>query len=326
MKSIQSALTWARDYLQRENYTIISPAIAVREMPWSKVYKISTSQGIVYLKQMTPSFSIETAVLSILSNISCENIPKVVATNNELNCFLMLDAGEVLRDKLKVDYQMELVIETLRKYSTIQKKSIKNVNYFLNKNVQDWRLKKLPDRYLQLINSENILVSDGLKKDEIKLLHNLQDKVEKSYQNLSKYPIPETIEHGDFHDNNILILGNDITINDWGDATISHPFFSLASWLNSAFRHHGMDEKDRRYSVIRDAYLENWEEYASKKELLEAFVLANQLRPINFCLNFKRVKLCEGIEKFPQYNGYIAEALREFISIMTEGNWQGNSK
>lgn len=316
MKEIQHALTWAADYLQKENYSILSPATAVREMPWSKVYQFLTSQGIIYLKQMAPSFSIETTVLSILSNIPCKNIPKMIASNNELRCFLMFDAGDVLRPKLKIDYQVSLVQAILRIYSKIQIHSVKNVSGFLEEKVQDWRLNKLPDLYVQLMDSEGMLVSDGLEPDEIYLLRSFYKPFVMLCENLYHYPIPQTIEHGDFHDNNILILNQNIIINDWGDATISHPFFPLASWLNSASRHHGINEEDPKYAIIRDAYLENWEHYASRRELLEAFTLVNKLRPIHFCLNFKRVKQCEGIENFTQYKGYIAEALREFIVIM----------
>jgi hypothetical protein len=321
-KDIQLALRWAEAYLQAENYIIHSPAAAVREMPWSKVYKFITSKGIVYFKQMHPTFSIEIAILSMLKNVAFKNIPIMIASNDGLHCFLMRDAGDILRDKLKVDYQVDLVIEIFKIYSKIQIDFVQSIPDFFDGQVQDWRLNKLPELYLQLIDSEDILIADGLKQDQIKLLRSFHDQVSKLCEKLSKYPVPETIEHGDFHDNNILILDQHITINDWGDATISHPFFSLASWLNSAARHHGINENDLRYSMLRDAYLENWEQFASKNELLEAFILANKLRPIHFCLNFSRIKSCEGIENFKQYRGYIAEALMEFILIGTKDKYE----
>lgn len=315
MQNTQLALTWAQTHLEKAGYTIHGPALALREMPWSKVYQFSTSQGFIYFKQMAPIFSIETTVLEILTTISSENIPKVIATNSALNCFLMFPAGNVLRNELKNHYQIELVSEVFKAYTKLQKAAIEIVPAFLKAKIQDWRLEQLPHLYLQLMSNEDMLISDGITKAEIESLKKLHHKFTAWCSQLSEYAIPETIEHNDFHDNNILIENQHITINDWGDTTISHPLFSLASWLNSASRHHGIKETDQQYSLIKNAYLENWHQYANKEKLLDAFSVANKLRPIQFALNFTRVKQCKGIENFAQFNGYLAEALREFIII-----------
>ena len=89
-----------------------------------------------------------------------------------------------------------------------------------------------------------------------------------------QYDIVETIEHGDFHDNNCLIDAQDaLVFNDWGDAVITHPFFSLISFLKSAERHHNISVNTALYQDLRDTYLTTWQDFEPESRLLEAFEL-----------------------------------------------------
>jgi hypothetical protein len=47
-------------------------------------------------------------------------------------------------------------------------------------------------------------------------------------------------------------------INDWGDAVITHPFFSLAGFLDSAARNHGLGGGSPIYESIKSAYFAIW--------------------------------------------------------------------
>lgn len=98
-----------------------------------------------------------------------------------------------------------------------------------------------------------------------------------------------------------------------GDASISHPFFSAVSLLQSAKRHYALEEKT--YAKLLDAYLQPWCEYGSQEYLNEAFKVAEILGKIVFCLSFSRIYACSGIEKFPEFNGYVARSLRDLILL-----------
>jgi thiamine kinase-like enzyme len=173
--------------------------------------------------------------------------------------------------------------------------------------------REAPQPLFTIYEPRNLLKADGLIAAEIDTLHKLYPRVMELCHQLSEYRIPETIEHGDFHHNNILVHEGHFIISDWGDACISHPFFSLASCLNSAIRNHGLTEGDERYLKAQNVYLEKWLAYGSRSQLREAIILAKKLRHFQFALSFSRVKECQGIERFPQFKGYIAESLRNFI-------------
>lgn len=132
---------------------------------------------------------------------------------------------------------------------------------------------------------------------------------------ISQFGIPETIEHGYFHDNNLLVNDHDeLFINDWGDSVITHPFFSICSYLNSTVRTHLITEKSQLYQNLRDAYLATWRSFNSEFLMLEGFELAEKLNPVKFALSFYRVAQCPGMKGLGDYEGTIAQALTQFVN------------
>lgn len=315
MKETQ-AKAWAQTSLINLGYVIQGSMEVIRAMPWSQVSRFSTSRGYVYFKQMAPQFAVEPLVLSFLAQRYFYCIPPLLASNAELRCFLMPDVGTRLREKLKMNYQIEIATKVLTTYADIQLNTMKDIAGILSLGVKDWRLKRLPDIYLQLLAQEELLRTDGLTQDELRTIQHLYSRFVENCEQLAQLGIPETVEHGDFQDNNILINDKkDIIINDWGDTNITHPFFSLGSWLDSARRHHGLQKNSAQYKALVNAYLEKWQQYALIDELHNAFLVAERLRPVLFSINFQRVTTCPGMEALGEFKGYIATALREFIDL-----------
>lgn len=313
MQHNQKIIQWAKDYLSANGYKILVEPQIMRNMLWSCVIKFDTSKGRIFLKLMTKDFSIEPKILSFLSAYITQKAPNIIALNQDLSCFLMHDYGTPLRLILKESFNLELYCKALEIYADIQIKTISYVDELLLMNVNDWRLKNLPQLYNDFIKQKEMLLADGLMSFEFDVLNNLTPKLEILCERLAAYKIPETIEHGDFHDNNILIQGDEIIINDWGDTSIAHPFFSIVSVLESAKRNHQLQESDQFYLNLRNTYLAQWKNYETEDKLLEAFKVAQKIRYFIFALSFSRIQLCEGIDLFPAYKGYVTTSLRDFI-------------
>lgn len=49
---------------------------------------------------------------------------------------------------------------------------------------------------------------------------------------LASYGIAETLQHDDLHDGQVFVHGGRHLVMDWGDACISHPFFTLSVALD----------------------------------------------------------------------------------------------
>lgn len=303
-------VVWAKKSLTHLGYTILAEPQKVRSMPWSEVAMLQTNRGKIYLKITAELFSQEAELLHFLDSVGIQCIPKVIAINNEKRCFLMEDGGETLRDKLKISYELSLSSQALNTYANLQIKCIPYAPQLLGMGIHDWRIEKLPELYTHFISQEAMLKKDGLTDQDLRNLKNFYPTFVSLCAELASFNIPETLEHGDFQDNNILIQHNKIMLHDFGDATITNPFFSLASFLYSAKRHHGVDQGDLRYTVLYDSYMMPWQISITSENLRAAFNIAKKLGRFVFALSFARIKSCKGIEAFPQYNGYIAEALK----------------
>ena len=313
-----TVIAWTKKQLIALGYKIIDGPIVVRDMPWSKVSLFKTQKGLVYLKQMAAPFAIEPKILQFIHENFSTAVTEMIVMNEQLSCFLMKDAGQVIRDIQKQNFQTQLFCNALKTHAQIQVASVPFVESFILMSVNDWRLKKLPDLYGDFVAREHLLEAAGLNKYEIEMLQNFSPQMQILCEQLSAYDIPETIEHNDFHDNNILIQDDRITINDWGDACISHPFLSLATALNSAKRNHNFKKTDSRYLQAQNAYLEIWLDYGTVDELRKAFLIAEKLNYFQFSLSFSRIRSCISVEEFSLYSGYMAEALRDFLHTVQE--------
>ena len=317
MKNTSEMMQWADEYLSSHHYTITKPSEIVQKMPWSSVTRFSTNKGFVYLKQTPPALSLEPAITKILYDKLHANVPLVIASNEAHHCFLMKDDGSPLRETLKRHFDADLLCQAIKIYTDIQCASIEHINLFLEIGVPDWRLSKLPILYTQLIQDEKLLIEDGITTDELNALHQLQPKFKNLCEELSEYKIPESLDHCDFHDNNVLIDSdtNKITIIDLGETVISHPFFSLINCLRNAMFRYSLKITDKSYRDIKDSCLERWLGLDNKMHLLDAFSLAEKLWFIYGTLGEYRLMISCDPKGFQSLGrkGRLIIGLKEFI-------------
>ncbi len=317
MQNTAASLVWAGEYLSAQGYILNGLAEDVQTTPWSHVTRFSTSLGYIYLKIMPSALAMEPDVIGILYQQFHVNVPRVLASNKELNCFLMKDAGNPLRALFKNGFRSDLLCEGLRKYSEIQHAVINHLDLFFNLGVPDWRLDKLPSLYLQLIQQKEMLIEDGITIDELNSLRALQATVASLCERLSQRNIPETLDHCDFHDNNILMAdeAHRMTIIDLGEVVISHPFFSVITCIDKAAFHYSFKETDFTYQALQNAYFESWLEFENKEALLETYSLAKKLWFIYDSLGQYRLMQSTNAEQFKSLNrkGKLSAGLKAFI-------------
>ncbi len=305
------ALAWAQAWLLENGYTETLPRELVRERPWSQVTRFHTDHGSLYLKQVAPAFGDEAKLLVMLNRLGYTPITRTLANDDALICFLMTDSGTPLRNALKQNYRVDIFAGLMPQYAELQQDATYYVNEMLKLGLPDWRLARWPELYADLIAK---VTTHGLPADTIAALQNLSPRVAEICQQIAAYNLPETLDHGDFQDNNVLIKVNKLVINDWSDAAITHPFFSLATWLDSAQRHHNIGPRDPRHAAMRDSYLNAWTEHGDLEKLQAAFALVRQLGPLHFCISFLRVADCPGHDDYPHFNDYLLQGLNAFIA------------
>lgn len=311
-------IQWGLDYLSSHGYTLKSTQPEdVQIRPWSYVIRYDTSQGWVYLKQTPQLISLEAKITELLHDQFQAPVPEIIASNTELNCFLMRDAGDPLRPMLKKKFDVSLFCKAVDVFTKMQIAVSKNTNIFIKISVPDYRLNQLPDLYKILVSKKDILLSDGLTEKEITECELLISSISDLCEKLSEYKIPQTLVQPDFHDNNAVIdnISQKITIIDLGEIVISHPFFSLINFLQQIKKHHGLTEKDDGYKIIQDACFKNFTQFEPTENLSRIFELSSSLLPIYGALaHYRLIEACDKNELISFYGiGKMRDQLREFI-------------
>jgi hypothetical protein len=313
-------IKWATGYLTTHGYTIQSSPEIVAETPWSNVSRFITRQGNIYLKHTPPALFLEPKILELLANNLHTNVPKVIASNNDLHCFLMKDGGLTLSEFLKTEFQPNLLCRAIKEFSNIQRITENHVDSFLDLGVPDWRLDKLPYLYEQLISQLDLLRKEGITDKELRLLNDLKLKVSEQCELLTQLQIPETLVQPDFNTNNILFdpSTKKMTLIDLGEIAITHPFFSIQNFLFKATMHHNVKEADQTYHQLLKACYENWLDLAEKNDLLDGLMVSKKLWPIYSALAHHRLMTSVDLQSFKLYYANrpnrLAGYLREYAS------------
>jgi hypothetical protein len=315
----QSALNWALQYLKLEKSATEYECKKITETSYSNVYKIQTLKNSYYLKQTPPALFTEPQILNFLTQHGCKNIPAVVATNNDLCCFLMMASGDIsLRKYFNSNIDLGMLKQGIANYTSIQRSMEKHTTDLLRLGVPDWRLDKFATLYYQLIQQERLLLDDGLSKDEIEQLHKLYPVCIKLCDELVQYAIPETIGHCDFHENNMLLDQQTSTINiiDWGETVITHPFLSLQGCLWNVTYFYNVKPTDSIYHELQTQCVTPWLNLYAETKLLQALNIAAKLNGIYAALGFAQLYAATENQLRLEHNCPIAGCLRSFLQVI----------
>src|SRR3990167_3320589 len=304
---------WGLEYLSSHGYTLKSnQSENVQIRPWSYVIRYDTSAGWIYLKQTPKLIALEATITKILHDQFHAPVPEIIASNSELDCFLMQNAGSPLRQILKKQFDVTLLLKSVIQFTALQLSVADHVDIFLKIGVPDWRLDKLPNLYEKLLSQKEVLIADGLLEKEIDQLILLMPTISTLCQKLSSYSIKPSLVQCDFHDNNILIDNTlqKITFIDLGEVVISHPFFSLVGFLWQVKKHHKLTETDYTYQILFDACFKNY--FVSQKQLFDALNTTRILWHVYEALAQDRLRLaCDKTEfEALQRHGKLADRLK----------------
>jgi hypothetical protein len=239
------------------------------------VLRVPTETGALWFKANMPSQAFEVGVIQILSRRMPDRVPALLAADLDRGWMLQADGGITLRQILGEDGDQDVWIEILPLYAELQIETAADREGFLAAGAPDRRLAVLAGDFEDLLADREALAD--LTEDELVRLRALVPRVEADAAALAEFGLPETIQHDDLHDGQVLVGEGGYVFFDWGDSCVSHPFFTLVVTLAVlAYRleiEHDAPELDR----FRDAYLEPWTSVAPRSDLERASSIAHRL-------------------------------------------------
>jgi hypothetical protein len=201
---------------------------------WSTVFRVPTEDGDVWFKANDHTMLHEGAVLELVASRSAGRVPAPLARDDDRGWMLLADAGRRLRDVIPEERSLARWYDVLEAYARIQIACEDDVDMLLALGLPDCRLHTLPAAYAELV--------AGLPDADPRLPG--RDAIEDLCDRLAAFGIRETVQHDDLHDGQVFLGAGVQQVLDWGDACVSHPFFTLAVTLEGVISWGVDDEED----------------------------------------------------------------------------------
>ena len=319
----KQASDWIQIQLKHQDITVTGPIEQPHVRPWSTVLRIPTTSGFFYFKAVAAILGHEPTVTQALSSWQPDCTPTILATDLERGWMLMADGGMRLRETLSVHQDILHWEKLLPVYAEMQINLVKHIPLLLASGTPDRRLSRLYDLYVQLLSDRSLLYIDqpgGLLETEYQCLYDSGEYFSEQCKHLLDYPIPESINHGDFHDGNIFFNRGHYIFFDWGDSSVTHPFFSIRTVFVSIENTFGAAERTPEVDRLRDAYLEPWTCFASREQLRTGFGLSQRLSPISSAISWYHVLSNLDGSARQDYNEAIPSLLQEFLALRAQAD------
>jgi hypothetical protein len=242
-----AAETWIRAHAPGEVLAIEQPHVR----SWATAMRVETSDGVVWFKANSAAHRQEAEATALLARVHPELLPELLAVDPERGWMLTRDAGTRLRELITEERTLRRWLDVLPLYARLQRDAVPLVDELLAAGVPDRRLALLPDRFEEILGA---IDGGGAYR---RLVPEVRDRCER----LAGYGVPETIQHDDLHDAQVFVRDGRILLSDWGDAVISHPFFSMSVTLQGVIAW-GLDDVEGSEDIApyAAAYLEPWGE------------------------------------------------------------------
>ena len=247
------ARAWIDEQLARLGLSRTGTVAAVHVQPWSTVLRVPTGAGDAYFKANAPALRHEAAVVALLGERRPDCMPKLLAVDLTRGWMLMADAGTRLRELIAQERELKRWLDVLPLYASVQIDVSDRADELVALGVPDMRLATLPASYERLLGELEGL----LPADEARRLREAVPHVETMCDALAVHGLPETIQHDDLNEGQVYLCDGRYLLLDWGDACVSHPFFSLSVALEGVIAW-GVDDVQGSVDIepFRDAYLE----------------------------------------------------------------------
>jgi len=309
---------WIHTQAQHHSILITGEIEQAHMYAWSTVLHIPTDQGKLFFKATAHETLHEAALTQSLALWFPDCMPEFLAIDARRGWMLMRNGGEPLRASIRPKKDLTPWKPVIKRYAEVQVSLAEHTTELLSLRLPDHRLGVLPRLFTELLADKSDFLIDqekGLTATEWQEVKAKASRFEQICAELAAYRIPESLDHGDFHDGNILERDSRITFFDWGDASVTHPFTSLRTFFVSIEISLGLE--DYAFTPVMaellDIYLEPFQQFASKEELRTAYQVSKPVASVVKALAWHRtISPLEG-DLRKEYAWIVPELMREFL-------------
>jgi hypothetical protein len=252
----EAAETWIGTHVEPAG-----PIETAHERPWSTVLRVPLASGTAWFKACAPVQAFEPRLSAKLYERWPDRVAEVLAHDEERAWLLLADAGVPVG---AFGNPPEAWLAALPLYAELQIGEAAYADDHVAHGVPSLPVSALPARYSDLLECDL-----PLERDELNRLRSFAPQFERLCAELADDGLPVTVQHDDLHLANLYEQDGRRRLLDWGDSSISHPFFSLVVTFRFLEERTGLPPGDLWFARLRDAYLEPW-----GPDLADAFAFA----------------------------------------------------
>jgi hypothetical protein len=242
-----------REAAERWICSVVRPTAPVelaRERPWATVLRVPVAEGHVWFKACNAAQAFEPRLSAELFARWPDRVAEVLAHDEQRGWLLLADAGVPIQ---AAGNPPEAWLEVLPLYAELQRGEARHADDHITHGVPSLPLETLPTRYCELITNDL-----PLDAHELTGLRDYAPRFEQLTAELAAAGLPLTVQHDDLHMGSVYRRHGRLRLLDWGDTSVSHPFFSLVVTFRFLEERTGLAQSDPWFTRLRDAYLEPW--------------------------------------------------------------------
>ncbi|MEA2662061.1 MAG: hypothetical protein QOH08_1633 [Chloroflexota bacterium] len=278
---VATAHAWLQDAAAAHAHPLTGPIEQVHIRPWSTVFRAPAAGSALFLKACSPVQAHEPRVIELVAREFPDLVPALIARHPREPWVLLGDGGERLRRQLPGAGQLAVWRALLPRYAELQRALLGRDAELLDLGLPDRRLHRIPELL------ERVLGDDRSAPPDVRgRVQALMPAIRRACATLAELGIGASLDHDDLHDHNVLLDGARPSIIDWGDASLTHPFLTLAVTLQFAAAAGGVPAGAAEIGALRDAYLEPWAAFGSLAALRRAARIGSALGAITGALTW----------------------------------------
>ena len=273
---------WIKEVLHDECMVLLSEEITeVKKTDFSLVLLVPVNTGNLYFKATRSSTRHEAAISRYFHTMYPGKSTDILRIQETEGWLLMKELGGVPIRQLK---DKEIWKAAITEYAQLQVSEISNIDGLSRMNVPNRTLSILKKDIIQHLED---MCDTGLNAEEKEAVMSLQPELLAMCDELEQLVPVHSIDHGDLHSANIQYVNGKLVFLDWGDSSITHPFFSTRVFWNSLFEL--VDNDSDWLKVIdefRPYYLKAWTAIAPLEKLERALRISDQLGCIHRAISW----------------------------------------
>lgn len=262
---------WIEEIASRSGLDLVGSYDEVKASDLSIVQRIRMENGNLYFKSSGGISQFEGKLSQSLYSFDPRHTVEVIATHETKPWFIM---NELLGIPLRQIKDKKVWKQCLQEYAYLQVKLSKQIDNYLEIGLPDRRMNVLKNEIQTYLNE---MCLTGLNEEETKKILSLKSELLQMCDRMEGI-VPHSLDHGDLHSANIQWMNNHPVFFDWGDASVTHPFFSTRIFWNSLYDLIDSDlQWQETVEEFRPYYLEPWTEFAPLHELEKLLLISDQL-------------------------------------------------